>query len=55
MSEEKKDRPLKNLTSMSLKWLADKLRKKENLQEKIASGEYSVDTDKIAKSIVEAE
>ncbi|MCB0317364.1 MAG: flagellar biosynthesis anti-sigma factor FlgM [Bdellovibrionales bacterium] len=54
-TNENNKRAFKNLTSLSLNWLADKLRKKERLQEKIANGEYSVDSQKIAESMVEAE
>lgn len=48
-------RPLKNLTSLSLNWIADKFRKKEEIKQKILDGDYSVDSQQLAKSIVDSE
>ena len=53
--ENKQKRPLKNLTELSLKWLADRVRKTESLKEKIQSGQYKVDSAKLASSFVDPE
>ena len=50
-NESKMKRPLKNLTQLSLKWLADKMRKAEEIRAKVQSGAYRVDSSKIASSL----
>ena len=45
----------RSLTSISLGWLAEKLRKCERIKAELNSGTYSVDSSAIAQSITNAE
>ena len=40
---------------MTLGWLADRMRKAEKLKAQISSGEYKIDNEKIAASILNKE
>jgi len=51
--EVKNPQPKKrSLTSITLGWIAEKLRKAEKIKEEIKSGSYKVDSEKIAASII---
>jgi anti-sigma28 factor (negative regulator of flagellin synthesis) len=45
----------RGLTSVTLGWLADRMRKAEKLKAQISSGEYKIDNEKIAASILNKE
>lgn len=45
----------KGVTSLTLGWLADRLRRAEKIKEQIASGAYQVNSAKIAESILNQE
>ena len=51
--EEKPRR--RGLTSLTLKWLADKIRRAEKIKEDVRSGRYTVDSEKVASSMVNKE
>lgn len=42
----------KGLTSLTLQWLADKLRRTDKIKEEVANGSYKVDSSKVAQAIV---
>jgi len=42
----------RSLTSVTLGWIAERVRKAEKIKEAIASGTYKVDPDKVARSIL---
>jgi anti-sigma28 factor (negative regulator of flagellin synthesis) len=42
----------RSLTELTLGWLAEKLRRSEELKAQINSGTYTVNTEKIAEKIV---
>lgn len=42
----------RSLTSIALGWVADRLRRCEELKEQINTGTYEVDNEKIASAIV---
>lgn len=42
----------KGLTSLTLQWIAEKLRRKEKIIEELSNGTYEVDSDKIARALV---
>lgn len=50
-SEQNSPRPKRSLTSVTLGWIADKLRRSEEIKQKLADGTYSVDTRKVAAAI----
>lgn len=43
----------RSFTSLTLNWLADRVRHTQELKEKIASGAYQVDSKAVAASIVD--
>lgn len=45
----------RGLTSLTLGWLADRFRRAQVLKEKIENGTYSVDSKKVAASLVNEE
>lgn len=52
-STNEKQQPRKRgLTSLTLKWISEKLRRSEQIKEKIERGEYKLDSQKIANSIL---
>jgi anti-sigma28 factor (negative regulator of flagellin synthesis) len=57
MSEEQQEpqKKKRSLTELTLGWIADRLRKSDELKQSIESGNYSVDSKKIAQSIVSKE
>ncbi len=54
MSEDQ-GKPKRSLTSLSLEWLAERVRKAEKIKEQILQGSYQVDPDKVASSIANEE
>lgn len=52
MENEEKKPKKRSLTELTLGWLAERLRKTEGIKEAVSKGDYSVDTKKIAESIV---
>lgn len=42
----------KGITSMTLHWIADKLRRAERIKEQLSKGTYQVDSAKVAQAIV---
>ena len=45
----------RSLTSVTLQWLSEKLRRSEQIKEQVASGQYELDTEKIAASMLSSE
>ena len=45
----------RGLTSVTLQWLAEKLRKAEKIKEELSQGTYRVDTCKVAKAILDGD
>lgn len=45
----------RSVTSLTLGWLAERLRRTELLKEKVQNGQYDVDSSKIAASIANEE
>ena len=43
----------RGLTSLTLEWIAEKFRRANKIKEELAQGSYQVDSDKVAKAIVE--
>lgn len=57
MSSDSEDKnnlppPKRSLTSLSLQWIAERLRKAERIRAEIAAGRYSVSSAEIAESLV---
>ena len=42
----------RSLTEVTLGWIAERFRKAESIKHAIQNGQYDIDTEKIAKSIV---
>jgi anti-sigma28 factor (negative regulator of flagellin synthesis) len=42
----------KGLTSLTLQWLADKLRRTDQIKDELSRGTYKVDSAKVAQAIV---
>ena len=42
----------RSLTSLSLQWLAERMRKAERIKAEIAAGKYSVSSSDVAESLV---
>jgi len=59
MDEKKTDIPKlkrkRSLTSLTLSWLSERLKRSEALKEQIQNGTYQVDSEKLAKSLVNRE
>lgn len=51
-SEGKQPSRKRGLTSLTLAWLSEKLRRAEDLKEQVKSGVYQVDSEKLAASLV---
>ena len=45
----------RSLTSLTLDWLAEKLRRTERLRKEISGGQYKVESEKIAQAILTRE
>jgi anti-sigma28 factor (negative regulator of flagellin synthesis) len=45
----------RGLTSMTLQWLAEKLRRAEKIKAELHDGTYQVDTSKVAQAILNGE
>jgi anti-sigma28 factor (negative regulator of flagellin synthesis) len=43
---------VRSLTSMTLNWLADRLRKTQSVKKAVVTGEYQISSEKIAKSML---
>ena len=41
------------ITSMTLQWIAEKLRRTDKIKEELSRGTYQVDSAKVAQAIVE--
>ena len=58
-SDEELDAKLKtrprSATLLTLKWLADRLRRSDAIKEKLKNGKYDVDSEKIAKALANQE
>lgn len=54
IEQELQKRPLSG-TLLDLKWLAEKFRKKMGLKRKLARGEYTIESDRLAKCILNRE
>jgi anti-sigma28 factor (negative regulator of flagellin synthesis) len=50
--EVKRPERKRSLTSITLGWLSEKLRRSEQIKESLKSGSYKVDSEKIAQSIL---
>jgi hypothetical protein len=55
MSDNYEQKPprRRGLTSMTLQWIADKLRRADRIKEELSRGTYQVDSAKVAQAIVE--
>lgn len=42
----------KGITSLTLQWLADKLRRADKIKDELSRGTYKVDSAKVAQAIV---
>jgi anti-sigma28 factor (negative regulator of flagellin synthesis) len=42
----------KGLTSLTLQWLADKLRRTDKIREELSQGRYEVDSSKVAQAMM---
>jgi anti-sigma28 factor (negative regulator of flagellin synthesis) len=42
----------RGLTSMTLQWIADKLRRTDRIKEELSAGTYQVDSAKVAQAMV---
>ncbi|MCB0328117.1 MAG: flagellar biosynthesis anti-sigma factor FlgM [Bdellovibrionales bacterium] len=51
-NENKESGRKRSLTSLTLAWLSEKLRRAEEIKEKVHSGAYQVDSEKLAASMV---
>jgi len=45
----------RGLTSLTLQWLAERVRKAERIKEELAQGKYQVKSDKIASALLNEE
>lgn len=43
----------RGLTSLTIQWLAEKFRRAEKIKEELSQGTYQVDSDKVAKAIID--
>lgn len=55
MSESQKQPKRRSVTSISLGWIAERIRRAEKIKEAMKSGTYTVDSNKVAQSIVNKE
>jgi hypothetical protein len=59
MSENETTQPKpprrRGLTSITLQWIAEKLRRAERIKTQLQSGTYEVDSSKVAKAILNGE
>lgn len=42
----------RSLTEVSLKWLADRVKRAEEIKQKLERGEYSINSDRVAASLL---
>lgn len=45
----------RGLTSLTLQWIAERVRKAERIKEEVAQGRYQVKTDKVASALLNEE
>jgi Anti-sigma-28 factor, FlgM len=45
----------RGLTSVTLQWLAEKFRRAQRIKSELSNGKYQVDTDKVARAILNTE
>ena len=45
----------RSLTSLTLQWFAERMRKLDRIKEKVSAGEYDVESSKVAAALVEGE
>lgn len=45
----------RSLTSVTLQWLAERMRRSERIKDALERGTYTVDSEKVAKSLVNEE
>lgn len=59
MNEKERESPpserKRSMTSLTLTWLSERLRRSEALKEQIQNGTYQVDSEKLAESLVNRE
>ena len=55
MEENKKPQRARGLTSLTLGWIAERMRKAQAIKERLAKGDYSVDSEKLASAIASTE
>jgi anti-sigma28 factor (negative regulator of flagellin synthesis) len=54
-TKEQKASRRRGLTSVTLQWLADRLRRAERIKGALESGTYKVDSNKVAKALLDGE
>jgi anti-sigma28 factor (negative regulator of flagellin synthesis) len=54
-SNEQKQPRKRGLTSLTLQWISDKLRRTERIKDALEKGSYQVDSNKIAEAILNGE
>ena len=54
-SDEQKAPKKRSITSITLGWIAEKLRRAERIKHQIQSGSYKVNTEKVAAAIINKE
>lgn len=42
----------RSLTSLTLQWISERMKRSEELKDRVNSGEYSIDSEKVAASLV---
>lgn len=55
METEEKTPRKRSLTSVTLQWLAERMRKAERIKRELEDGTYSVSTERVAASLVNAD
>jgi anti-sigma28 factor (negative regulator of flagellin synthesis) len=53
-SEKAKARP-RSITSLTLKWMAERVRRAEKIKKQVAKGKYRVNSEEIAAAIINEE
>jgi anti-sigma28 factor (negative regulator of flagellin synthesis) len=54
-NNEQKQPRKRGLTSVTLQWFAEKLRKAERIKEALDRGTYQIDSNKVAKALLTGE
>lgn len=50
--EERRTGRKRSVTSMTLGWLAEKMRRTQELKERVSSGTYRIDSEKVAAALI---